>query len=147
MKAIRFNRKEFSDRELEPLSHLISGDEVRMYWANKHAQLPIHIYGDNRLVEWGSKDPGSRLPKTGFCKVESLEAGKWRHLNPQPIEVLSSFALSNGVWFQVRKAMRGILIYDEKEHPHAYIVTQASTHYFNIMTGADRMPILLDQIL
>lgn len=143
---IRFNCFEFTDFELEGLAAKRSGEEIRMHVNDVNALLPVQWQGRNQLLPWGSKGQ-SRLPKTGFCKVESLAAGKWAWLNPEEIHIIASFGWANGVWFQVRQAVKGIVVRSPSGTPHCYMLTQPATHYFKIMTGAERMPVLVNQIL
>jgi len=144
--AIRFNRFEFSDQEIQASELPVSGDEVRVYFAKKDPLLPIHYRGNNRLVSWGNK-LNNKVPRSGYCKLESLESGKWQWFNPEPVTILASVGLTNGVWFQIRQGIKGVLIKDNQGVYHVYILMTPSTHYFKIMTGADRMPVLINQIL
>jgi len=63
------------------------------------------------------------------------------------VKIIASFGWSNGVWFQVRDGIHGILVHDEDGKAYCFMLTQPATHYFNIMTGAERMPVLINQIL
>lgn len=144
--AIRFSKNEFPEETLQKHHLQIIADELRIYYASSNAWLPILLHGENRLVKWGNTK-NFKLPKTGFCKKESLEAGKWQWLNPVPIAILASSALVNGIWFQVRQGIQGVLLTSESGTQHGYIVTQPATHYFKTMTGAERMPVLINQIL
>jgi hypothetical protein len=144
--SIRFPCFEFPNETLVKFAAIRTGDEIRMNFRKSDALLPVLHHGDNKLMEWGNKKSRG-LPRTGFCKLESLEAGKWKWLNPEPVRILASSGRSNGVWFQVRQGIRGILVHDEDERAHCYMLTQPATHYFKIMTGSDRMPVLVNQIL
>jgi hypothetical protein len=145
-RRIRFSSLEFPDAVLLTLPLPRCGNEIRSEFGKAGALLPIHHRGDNKMVLWGNWN-AARLPRTGFCKKESLEAGKWQHMNPQKVKILASSAWSGGVWFQVRQGIHGILVYDADEIAHCYMITQPATHYFKIMTGADRMPALIEQII
>jgi len=144
--SIRFSSFEFTDRQLQTLVPFRTGDEIRMNVNNPQAVLPIEHNGENQLIEWGNKKH-PKLPRTGFCKKESLDAGKWKWLNPKPIKILAAFGRTNGVWYQVREGIQGILIYDDLNTPHCFMVTQPATHYFKVMTGNERMPALINQLL
>ncbi len=145
MDAIRFDIKECSEEQLHRIAHLCKGDEVRIYQKSRLPLLPIEQNGETQLLPWGSQK--GELPKTGLCRIEALQQGKWRQLNPVEVPIPASSALCNGVWFHVQRAIQGILVYDEEEQPHVYMLTQPSTHYFRTMTGAERMPVLLGQTL
>lgn len=124
----------------------MNGDEVRIYFAQKNAHLPVLLHGQNTLIRWGNKN-GLHIPKTGFCKIESWKAGKWLWLHPIPVNIIASSALVNGVWFQVKQGIQGLIIEAENGMQYCYMLTQPSTHYFRTMTGAERMPVLTNQIL
>ena len=47
-------------------------------------QLPVIADGRMRLLQWGNRGGKTKLPKTGWCRLESLKAGKWRWLSPRP---------------------------------------------------------------
>ena len=144
--AIKFDRFEFSDEELQAVSLKVLGEEVKVSFTDSLPYLPVFYQGRNQLVFWGNKKT-TKFPRTGFCRKESLLAGKWSFLRPKKVLVLASSALVNGVWFQVRKGIEAVLITDSNYKMYCYILTQDSTHYFKIMTGSDRMPVLKDQLL
>ena len=144
--AIRFIRFEFSDKQLADAGLALCGDEVRVSFMKSGALLPVHYNGENTLVMWGNKGE-LKVPRTGYCRVESLDAGKWQWLSPKRATVVASSALVNGVWFQVRQGIESVLVRDASGVTHCYILTQPSTHYFKVMTGSLRMPMLVNQIL
>jgi hypothetical protein len=55
-----------------------------VFW-QAHPVLPALIDGEVRLYDWGNRDDQVRLPKTGWMRQESLEAGKWAYLHPQEV--------------------------------------------------------------
>ena len=62
-------------------------------------QLPVVHDGQLVIYEWGNRgNKESKLPRTGWCRNESLEAGKWRWLSPEPVEIPADFGLEKGVW-------------------------------------------------
>lgn len=143
---IRFATAEFADFQLKNLASIRSGNEIRMKFKSNTPLLPVLHQGENKLIPWGNR-LHAKLPKTGYCKKESLDAGKWRWLSPEPVTILAAFGWSKGVWFQVRQGIQGILVRDEDGEAYCYMITQPATHYFNIMTGSERMPLLIGQVL
>lgn len=111
-------------------------------------QLPVEWDGQVVILEWGNRgNKASRLPRTGWCREESLKAGKWRWLEPEPVVIPANFGLEKGVWFLINEGVRGVVVHDEQRRPHVYMLTtHASTHYQN-MTRHDRMPVLVDQVI
>ena len=144
--AIRFMKDEFSAVVLQNHHLEVNGDEVRIYFTKPGALLPVLLNGQNQLIPWGNQ-ANLKIPRTGFCKTESFTAGKWTWLHPKPVTIIASSALVNGVWFQVKQGIQGLLLNSELDTQHCYMLTQPATHYFKTMTGADRMPILLNQVL
>lgn len=120
--------------------------EVRFLYRDRKPILPIVDNKDLIMVEWGNRDnKKSRLPRTGWCTVESLDAGKWRYLRPREVLVPACLGLEKGVWFQIKEGIRAILVRDEAGTPHAYMITEPASHYYEVMTRHNRMPCLVDQ--
>ena len=113
----------------------------------KTVMLPVIHDGQMTIYEWGNRSGNTKLPRTGWCRRESLEAGKWRWLSPEPVEIPANFGLEKGIWFQVEQGIRGMLVRDEFEEAHVYMLTEPASHYYQIMTRHDRMPVLVDQRL
>ena len=119
--------------------------ELHFMHRERTRMLPV-LYGGKLIVcEWGNWSSRSKLPRPGWCGSETLEAGKWRWLEPQQIEIPADYGFDKGVWYQVTQGIRGILVRDEQERPHAYILTVPASHYYKIMTRSSRMPILIEQ--
>lgn len=120
--------------------------ELRFMYTDPVVQLPVIQDGQLKIMEWGNRgNKESKLPRTGWCRAESLEAGKWRWLRPQAVEIPADFGLEKGVWFQVIQGMRGVVVNDELAQPHVYMLTKPASHYYEIMTRHDRMPSLIEQ--
>ena len=120
--------------------------ELHFMYTDPVVQLPVMHDGQMVIYEWGNRgNKESKLPRTGWCRNESLEAGKWRWLSPEPVEIPADFGLEKGVWFQINQGMRGIVVRDEIELPHVYMLTQQASHYYQTMTKHERMPILIGQ--
>lgn len=144
--AIRFLKFEFSDDYLKKNNHSISGNEVLVRSNDKYSFLPVYLTGNVDLVKWGIKVPKSIFP-IRFCKIESLNEGKWQWLFPKQVSIPVSFALCKGVWFQVRQGISGIFVENIRGERCVFVLTKPSTHYFEVMTGSKRMPVLINQIL
>lgn len=118
--------------------------EVRFMYNDPVPRLPALV--DNRLdiYLWGNRDDKqSRLPRTGWCRIESLEEGRWRHLAPRRVVIPASFGLAKGVWFHVAEGMEGILVCDERRREHVYMLTCPAARYYEVMTKDPRMPVFV----
>lgn len=121
-------------------------EELHFMYTDPVIELPVIHHGQLVIYEWGNRgNKESRLPRTGWCRHESLEAGKWRWLEPELVEIPADFGLEKGVWFQIVEGIEGVVVCDEHEHPHVYMITKPASHYFATMTKHDRMPALINQ--
>lgn len=107
--------------------------------------LPVFHGGQLKICEWGNRNGRSKLPRSGWYSMEAIEAGTWRWLKPEQIEIPANYGFEKGVWYQIIQGVRGVLVYDEQAKPHAYLLTKPATHYYQIMTRCNRMPVLIEQ--
>jgi hypothetical protein len=119
--------------------------ELRFLYRDPRPELPAW-YGDRLgIYLWGNRDKTSALPRTAWCRLETLEEGFWRQLSPEPVEIPAALGLERGVWFLIHEGIRGVLVRDEHGRPHVYMLTQPASHYYQIMTRNARMPVLLGE--
>jgi hypothetical protein len=122
--------------------------EFRFYWQAAPALLPVWWNGALHIVRWGNRDRAERkLPPTGWTWQATSEEGKWSALAPEPVVIPATFELVNGVWYKVKQGMRGLLVPDRAGHPVVFMVCQPSTRYYQVMTRADWMPLLIDEVI
>jgi hypothetical protein len=121
--------------------------EFQFLYSDRRPRLPVIRHGRLQVVRWGNGRGQSRfLPRTGWTWLETVEAGGWRNLPCEPVEIPASYALERrGVWYLVERGVRGLLVPDERGAAVAYVVCEPSSHYYRIMTGSDRMPVLIEQ--
>ena len=146
----RIRQELFEQYELARLVHRrneSTDEELWFDFADRATQVLLPIIHDGQLVvrEWGNRGGKVKLPKTGWCRKESLEAGKWRWLNPEPVEIPASFGLEKGIWFQITEGIKGVLVRDETGREHVYMMTEAASHYYEVMTRHNRMPVLIGE--
>jgi len=122
-------------------------DELHFMYSDRIPQLPVIDAGQLVICEWGNRGrkTSRKLPPYGWCRLDSLEAGKWQGLRPEKVVIPAQYGLENGVWFAIEQGVEGILVRDEHEQPHVYMMTDDSTVYFQNMTRHDRMPVLIGQ--
>lgn len=122
--------------------------EVRFDWRCRPALLPVWWEGKLQVLKWGNRDRGERrLPPTGWTWQESVQAGKWSEVRPVPVEVPASYALMNGVWFKVKRGLRGLAVRTPRDEPVVYLVCEPSTRYYRVMTRAEWMPVLIGEVI
>lgn len=147
----RLSRELYEQYELERLVHRrneAADEELWFDFADRTVSrvlLPVIHDGRLGIYEWGNRGGKSKLPKTGWAKKESIEAGKWRWLKPESVEIPCSFGLEKGIWFQINEGIGGMLVRDESDQPHVYMLTEPASHYYEVMTRHDRMPVLIGQ--
>jgi len=109
-------------------------------------QLPVIADGRMLVYEWGNRGGRvAKLPKTGWCREESLKAGKWRWLAPEEIVIPAQYGFEKGVWFSITEGIRGIAVRDQTGRPHVYMLTREASVYYQNMTKHDRMPVLIGE--
>lgn len=117
--------------------------EARFLFRDPRPLLPVW-HGERLTVyAWGNRDRRCKLPRTGWVRQESLAAGQWQELQPEMVEVPATFGYDKGVWYHIQGSIRGLLVPDEEGHPHVYVLTEPASHYYNVMTRSDRMPVLV----
>jgi hypothetical protein len=122
--------------------------EFRFLYREPLPQLPVIHEGRLLIVSWGNRDDkASRLPRTGWCRSDSLAEGQWGWLHPEPVVIPACLGWEKGVWYQITEGIRGVLVRDEQGRPHAYMLTKHATHYYEIMTRHNWMPVLIDQVI
>lgn len=122
--------------------------EVRFDWRAVPALLPVWWGGRLQIVQWGNRDRRERrLPPTGWTWRATVEAGRWSAVGPEPVEVPANYALMNGVWYRVRRGLRGLLVRTPGGEPTVYVVCERATRYYRVMTRADWMPVLIGELI
>ena len=67
-----------------------------------------------------------------------MEAGGWSQWSPSEAEIPATYGLENGVWFKIRRGMRGVLVLDPTRNPIVYMICAPSTRYYRVMTRSAR---------
>lgn len=140
--------------QLQPvLSEAFSGEQLAqfeqtgvvqsVYWQPRPV-LPAIVDNELRLFDWGNRDENLKLPKTGWVRAESLEAGKWDYLRPKEIVIPAFQGVEKKVWFTIDHGIRGYLV-RRGEEQRIYMLTHAPTEAYLALTGHDRMPVLINQ--
>lgn len=139
----------FSPEELAEFER--TGQVRSLYWQKGQPVLPV-LAGDEEgddssgltLVRWGNRDKEAPFPQTGWARVDSIEAGKWAHLKPQPVLIPVSYGVEKGKWFPIESGIMGVLV-QRKGEERVYMLTGDATSEFLDVTRHERMPILKDQ--
>jgi len=106
--------------------------------------LPVEKNGELKIFLWGNRDDvSSRLPRTGWCRTESLSVGKWEHLFPEEVTILAFLGREKKAWFTIDGGIRGVTVLDEQERPHVYMLTQEGSQEYRMYTNHERMPVFI----
>ena len=100
--------------------------------------------GELRVFDWGNREDSLKLPKTGWLRVESLQAGKWNYLKPAPVVIPALQGVEKKVWFGIEHGIQGFLV-RRGDQQRVYMLTVPPTEEYRLLTGHDRMPALIDQ--
>lgn len=131
-------------RNLSGLIHTRNGKpEIRFAESARRRFLAVWWDGELTLLPWGNRFKTTKLPLGSTCSRTSLEAGSWAWLSPEPVEIVATFARTNGFWFDVPGGMKGVVVRDPRGRPHVYLLVGAATHYYRTMTRSDIEPVFL----
>jgi hypothetical protein len=120
--------------------------EVRFLLTDRDRSLPVCIDGGLRIVRWGNRRGQSRgLPCTAWTCLETLEKGGWGDREVVPVVIAAALGLDRGVWFRVREGVRGVVVLDEKGASVVYVLCAPATHYYQVMTRSEWMPVLVGE--
>jgi hypothetical protein len=142
------------DPALEPtLSKIYTGEQLErarqtgvvetVFWQHRPI-LPALLDGTLQIFDWGNREETLKLPKTGWLRVESLEAGKWNYLKPQPVLIPAFQGVEKKVWFGIDHGIQGFLV-RRGDQERVYMLTLPPSDEYRHLTGHDRMPALIDQ--
>ncbi len=121
-------------------------EEIRFLRREGRPWLPAWHAGQLGIHAWGCRSRQEQgFPPGAWCHREHLEAGYWRHLQPEPVEIPANYVLDRGIWYVVRDGLRGVLLRRPRDVPRVYVLTEAASHYYHVMTRHDRMPVLLHE--
>jgi hypothetical protein len=142
------------DASLEPaLSEVYTGEQLdraretgvveSVFWQHRPI-LPAVLDGELKIFDWGNREETLKLPKTGWLRVESLEAGKWNYLKPVPVMIPAFQGVEKKIWFGIDHGIQGFLV-RRGDQQRVYMLTLPPTEEYRQLTGHDRMPALIDQ--
>ena len=114
-----------------------------LFWQPRPV-LPVLFDNELRIYDWGNREETLKLPKTGWVRAESLEAGKWNYLRPKEIVIPAFQGVEKKIWFGIEHGIRGYLVRRGDEQ-RVYMLTLPPTPEYRALTGHDRMPALIDQ--
>ncbi len=151
--GVSIDWREFLDWHIEryrlawrSLTRMEQAEREYLFLYKQHPrELPVWCDGELIIAEWGAKNRATRLPSSGWCPQEVLESGVWGEWRPLLGEIPAMYAYDGNVWFQVPKGIRAVVLCDQKNGKHVYVLTQPSTHYYEVMTRQDRMPVFIGE--
>jgi hypothetical protein len=120
-----------------------SGVVETVFWQARPV-LPAVVDGTLQLLDWGNREESLKLPKTGWVRVESLQAGKWNYLRPKEVLIPALQGVEKKIWFGIDHGIRGFLV-RRGDIVRVYMLTLPPTDEYRLLTGHDRMPALVDQ--
>jgi len=113
-----------------------------VFWGRRPI-LPVRLSRDRKsgihIFEWGNRQKDVDLPRTGWAKMESLEAGRWNWLEPTRVLIPALQGVEKGRWFDIEGQIAGVLV-EREGVERAYMVTVPSSPEYRDLTGHDRMP-------
>lgn len=111
--------------------YLIDGQEVRSYFPNPKACLPVRKRdGGIELLPWGRrKEQAGKLPLGGWARLDSIYAGRWDKWFPTPVKLMVGQFMEKDIegsshWFDITagKWIQGLIAHWDQER-RVYVVT------------------------
>ncbi|MES9898908.1 MAG: hypothetical protein ABW148_07785 [Sedimenticola sp.] len=111
--------------------YLIEGQEVRTYFPNPKACLPVRKrVGGIELLPWGRrKSQAGKLPLGGWARLESIYEGRWDRWFPTPVKLNISQFMEKDIeggshWYDLTpgKWVQGLVAHWDNER-RVYVVT------------------------
>ena len=122
--------------------------EYRFLWRDARPQLPVISDGRLILARWGngrrqSRALAARPAGRGWLR---LRDGSWTGIDAAEVVIPATYGLDGrGVWFLIQVGIRGLLVPDENGKAVVYVIAEPASHYYQVMTGERRMPVLIGQ--
>lgn len=119
-----------------------TGGRIESFFWQKNAVLPVNVNTKKgiQLKLWGNKDESVKLPKTGWAREESLAAGKWDYLHPEPVDLPVDSGYEKKTWFDLPQGTKGILVRREGDE-RVYMITKEAGEEYKKETGHGREPL------
>ncbi len=144
--GITFKLDDISEEELaiffmpdELAAFRAMGYAETFFWSRRPV-LPASLQPHEiHLYDWGNREKNIDLPRTGWARIESIDAGKWDCLHPKPIIIPAQRGYEKKVWFDIAGGIEGVLV--EKDGiVRAYMLTIPSSKEYEAKTKHNRMP-------
>jgi hypothetical protein len=120
--------------------------EIRFLYRDRSPCLPVVHDGQLTVVRWGNSGGQSpSLPRTGWTWQSKVEEGGWSHWDAVQVVIPATAGVENGVWFRIKQGIRGLRVPDGQAEPVVYMVCEKASHYFQVMTRSERMPVLIGE--
>lgn len=128
---------------LSRLIHERGGErELRFLRRLNRPVLPVWHQGRLRIVPWGCRT--RLLPVCGLTWLRSVEEGAWSKCSAECVEIPAVLGLENGVWYYIRRGVRGIIA-ETPQVVAAYVIVEPASYYYRIMTRKEHMPVLIEE--
>ncbi|MCX6796233.1 MAG: hypothetical protein NTW06_01920 [Candidatus Falkowbacteria bacterium] len=144
--GVGFRIKNIPDQELkkyyspELIKRFKTIDRIESFFWQPKPILPVAGKGGVQLISWGNKDENFKLPKTGWAKEESLQAGKWDYLHPEIVKIPIEQGYEKKTWFDLPQGTQGIVV-KKGEDERVYMITKEASEEYKRATGHDREPL------
>jgi hypothetical protein len=63
------------------------------------------------------------------------------------VEVPAAYVYANGVWYAIRRGVRGLVVRTRAGEPVVYLMCEPATRYYHVMTRSEWMPALIGEVI
>jgi hypothetical protein len=128
-----------------------TGQVKSLFWQKGDPVLPV-VAPDGadsektqvEVMKWGNRDKDAPFPQTGWARLDSVNGGRWGHLDPQPTLIPVSYGVEKGRWFEIEEGIQGVVVSRGGERRVYMLTDDASPEYLEATNHA-RMPVLEGQ--
>jgi hypothetical protein len=121
--------------------------EARFHLRHPAPVLPVWYRGELQLLRWGNRDRRNGLPAAAWAWQATYAAGGWKPFGAEEADVPARYGLDGAVWVAVREGVRALVVRDGQGLPVVYLLCQPATHYYRVMTRAERMPVFIGEVI
>jgi hypothetical protein len=122
--------------------------EIQFLLPERERILPVWVDGQLQILRWGNRRGQSpQLPCTAWTQLTTLQSGGWGDREVQEVVIPANVGLARGIWFHLTEGIRAVMVRDERERPVVYVLVEPATHYYQIMTKSEWMPVIVGEAI
>jgi len=148
--GLALNRCDLSDALIEQhrlmsrvtLRSASGNGEIHFLHRARPRLIPAWYQGELCVLPWGCSVSG--FPRDGMIERDSIAEGKWQSIPFEHVVIPATLGLDRGVWYQIREGIQGV-IHRRGREAYVFMLLEDASHYYQVMTRSDKMPVLIGE--